>query len=141
MTHFFLSLPVNDLERSKAYYTALGFEINPAMSDDNGACIMIEKDHSSVMLVSRPFFETFTDRPIFQPGPGVWGAFIVYVESRDEVDARIAKGLAAGGTETQEPSDYGFMYQRQLTDPDGHVMEFGWVDAATADAETEAPRD
>lgn len=128
MTQLFISLPVADIERSTAYYTAIGFAINPAMSDHNGTCIVIEDGHSYVMLVAREFFQTFTDKPIAGPGSGIWGAIIVYLESREAVDARIADGLAAGGEETQEPSDYGFMYQRQLTDFDGHVLEFGWMD-------------
>lgn len=41
------------------------------------------------------------------------------------VGGTVAAGIAAGGTETQAPADYGFMYQRQLTDPDGNILEFG----------------
>jgi uncharacterized protein len=36
--------------------------------------------------------------------------------------------LAAGGAEARPAADYGFLYQRQLTDPDGHVLEFGHMD-------------
>ena len=140
MTQIFISLPVSDLERSNAYYAALGFATNPAMSDQNGTCIVIEDGHSYVMLVAREFFQTFTERPIADPSGPAWGALIVYVESREAVDARIADGLAAGGRETQDPSDYGFMYQRQLTDPDGHVLEFGWMDPTATEAETAAER-
>ena len=140
MTTLFLSLPVADLERSNAYYSALGFAINPAMSDHNGTCFVIEDGHSYLMVIAREFFQTFTDRPIADPAAGPWGAFIVYVESREAVDARIADGLAAGGVETQETTDYGFMYQRQLTDPDGHVLEFGWMDpSAGPEAADEQP--
>jgi predicted lactoylglutathione lyase len=128
MTSIFISLPVADLERANAYYTALGFSINPAMSDHNGTCFVVEEGHSYFMIINREFFQTFTDRPIADASGPAWGAIIVYLESKEAVDARIADGLAAGGTETQEPTDYGFMYQRQLTDPDGHVLEFGWMD-------------
>lgn len=128
MTQIFISLPVADLERSNAYYTALGFTINPAMSDHNGTCFIVEDGHSYFMIINREFFQTFTDRPIADASGPAWGAIIVYLDSKEEVDARIADGLAAGGTETQETTDYGFMYQRQLTDPDGHVLEFGWLD-------------
>ena len=140
MTQLFISLPVADLERSNAYYSALGFPINPAMSDHNGTCFVIEDGHSYFMIVAREFFQTFTDRPIADPAAGAWGAVIVYLESRDAVDARIADGLAGGGVESQEPTDYGFMYQRQLTDPDGHVLEFGWMDPTAASAEAAAER-
>lgn len=129
MTQLFISLPVANLERSNAYYSALGFAMNPAMSDHNGTCFVV---------ISRDFFQTFTDKKIAGPGSGIWGAIIVYLDSREAVDARIADGLAAGGEETQEPSDYGFMYQRQLTDPDGHVLEFGWMDP-TAGPSAEPP--
>jgi hypothetical protein len=30
------------------------------------------------------------------------------------------------------------MYQRQLTDPDGHVLEFGWMDPTAAQPGPEA---
>ena len=40
----------------------------------------------------------------------------------------IAAGIASGGSEDQPASDYSFMYQRQLTDPDGHILEFGYMD-------------
>lgn len=140
MTQLFISLPVADVERSNSYYTALGFTVNPAMSDHNGTCFVIEDGHSYLMVVAREFFQTFTERPIADPAAGPWGAIIVYLESREAVDARIADGLAAGGREIEDPTDYGFMYQRQLTDPDGHVLEFGWMDPTAASAEAAAER-
>ena len=30
------------------------------------------------------------------------------------------------------------MYQRQLTDPDGNILEFGWMDATAAEQGPEA---
>ena len=140
MTQLFVSLPVADLERANAYYSALGFTKNPTMSDHNGTCFVIDEAHSFLMVVAREFFQTFTDRPIHDPATAPWGAMIVYLESREAVDARIADGLAAGGVESQEPTDYGFMYQRQLTDPDGHVLEFGWMDPTAVSAEAVAER-
>src|SRR5690606_29348383 len=137
MTQLFISLPVADLERSNAYYSALGFSINPAMSDHNGTCFVIEDGHSYFMVVARAFFQTFTERPIVELAGQGGGAMIVSRGSRAAVDARIADGLAAGGRETQEPSDYGVMYQRQLTAPDGHGLEFGWMDPEAANAEVE----
>lgn len=41
-------------------------------------------------------------------------------ESREKVDALVAKALAAGGSTHAAPKDYGFMYQHSITDPDGH---------------------
>jgi hypothetical protein len=63
MTAMFVSLPVTDLERAKAFYTALGFTINPLFTDHNAACVVVEEDHSAIMILTREFFQTFTDLP------------------------------------------------------------------------------
>ena len=132
MTPLFINLPVTDLERSKAFYTAVGFTLNPSMSDHNAACMVVEEGYSAYMLLVRDFFQTFTDRPIGDPAATVWGATAIFLESREAVDATLARGVEAGGSEAQPPSDYGFMYQRQLTDPDGHVLELGYMDPDAA---------
>ena len=54
------------------------------------------------------------------------------LDSRDQVDVAVAAGLAAGGAEPQPATDYGFMYQRQLNDPDGNILEFGYMDPVAA---------
>jgi predicted lactoylglutathione lyase len=123
---------VTDLERAKAFYAALGFRINPQFTDHNAACVVVEDDHSYFMLLVRDFFQTFSDRPIGNPAETVSTATAIFVDSREAVDATVADGLAAGGTEERPAADYGFMYQRQLTDPDGNVLEFGWMDPVAA---------
>ena len=62
----------------------------------------------------------------------------IFLDSRDDVDATVANGIAAGGTEPHAASDYGFMYQRQLNDPDGNILEFGWMDPVAAEKGPEA---
>jgi predicted lactoylglutathione lyase len=133
MTAMFVNLPVTDLERAKAFYTALGFTINPAFSDHNAACVVVEEGHSYFMILLRDYFQTFSDRPIGNPAETVSVATAIFLDSRDAVDAAVANGIAGGGSEERPPSDYGFMYQRQLTDPDGNVLEFGFMDAVAAE--------
>jgi predicted lactoylglutathione lyase len=137
MTAMFVNLPVTDLERAKAFYEALGFSINPLMSDHNAACVVIEDGHSYVMVLTREYFQTFTDLPIGDPAKNPSVSTAVFLDSRAEVDAVLAAGLAAGGVEPHPATDYGFMYQRQLNDPDGNVLEFGWFDPAAADPLTQ----
>jgi hypothetical protein len=132
MTAMFVNLPVTDLERAKAFYTAVGGTVNPQFTDHNAACIVIEEDHNYFMLLTRDYFQTFTDLPIGDPATNPSATVAMFLDSRDAVDATIADGLAAGGSEARPAADYGFMYQRQLTDPDGNVLEFGWMDAAAA---------
>ncbi|MCX7523094.1 glyoxalase [Microbacterium sp. STN6] len=138
MTSMFVNLPVTDLERAKAFYTAIGGTVNPLFTDHNAACIVVEDDHNYFMLLTRDFFQTFTDLPIGDPKTNPSVTVAMFFDSRDEVDATVADGLAAGGTEAQPASDYGFMYQRQLTDPDGNILEFGWMDPAAAEQGPEA---
>jgi uncharacterized protein len=138
MTMMFVSLPVTDLERAKAFYAAVGFRINPAFTDHNSACFFVEEDHSALMLMTREFLQTFTELPIGDPAVNPTGSVSVFFDSREAVDAAIAAGIAAGGAEPHEPADYGFMYQRGLNDPDGNPFEFGWMNPETAAQETEA---
>lgn len=138
MTSMFVNLPVTDLDRAKAFYEALGFRINPLFTDHNAACVVVEEDHSYFMILVRDFFQTFTDRPIGDPVATVSVTTAIFVDSREQVDAAIAAGLAAGGSEDRPAADYGFMYQRQLTDPDGNLLEFGWMDPVAAEQGPEA---
>lgn len=132
MTAMFVNLPVTDLDRAKAFYTAIGFTINPLFTDHNAACVVVEDDHSYFMILVREFFQTFSDLPIGDPAVNPSVATAIFLDGRDEVDKAVADGVAAGGSEARPASDFGFMYQRQLTDPDGNILEFGWMDPVAA---------
>ncbi|WP_165068914.1 VOC family protein [Marisediminicola senii] len=138
MTSMFVNLPVTDLDRAKTFYTALGFSINPLFTDHNAACVVVEEDHSYFMILVREFFQTFSDRPLGNPAETVSVATAIFVDSRDDVDRAVANGIAAGGVEERPATDLGFMYQRQLTDPDGNILEFGFMEAAASEMGPEA---
>src|SRR4029078_12816120 len=59
----FVNLPVKDLERSKAFYEAIGFRNEPKFTND-AAAMMVLSDTISVMLLTHPFYATFTRKPI-----------------------------------------------------------------------------
>jgi hypothetical protein len=132
MTAMFVNLPVTDLERAKAFYTAIGFRINPAFTDHNAACVVVEEDHSYFMIETREFFQSQAKLPIGDPAVSPTSATAVFLDSREAVDAAVAAGVAAGGKEIGPADDYGFMYQHGLTDPDGNVLDFGWMDPVAA---------
>ena len=132
MSQMFVNLPVTDLDRAKAFYTAIGFTINPMFTDHNAACVVVEEDHSYFMILVREFFQTFTSLPIGDPKVSPSVSTAIFVESREKVDEAVAAGIAAGGSEGQPASDYGFMYQRQICDPDGNMLEFGYMDPIAA---------
>jgi predicted lactoylglutathione lyase len=138
MTMMLVNLPVADLERAKAFYAAVGFTINPAFTDHNAACFFVEEDHSAIMLLTREFFQTMSDLPIGDPAVNPSVATAIYFDDRESVDTAVAAGTAAGGTEPHPAADYGFMYQRQLNDPDGNILELGYMDPVAAEQGPEA---
>ena len=132
MPQVFVNMAVTDLDRAKAFYEALGFTINPMFTDHNAACVVIDDGHNYFMIHTREFFQTFTELTIGDPAVNPTASVAIFLDSREAVDATVEAGLAAGGTQPQEPTDYGFMYQRGLTDPSGNVIDFGWMDPVAA---------
>jgi uncharacterized protein len=118
----FVNLPITNLDRSVAFYTALGFNINPQFSDDTAACMVIS-EHNYVMLLTHEKFKSFSNSPI--PDAHASTGLMVALEcaSRAEVDAKSAAAMAAGGSEPRPATDLGFMYNRTIADPDGHRWE------------------
>lgn len=123
----FVNLPVQDLESSKSFYTALGFENNPVFSDETAACMVLNASFA-VMLISHPRWREFTTRPI--PPEGSSEVMIAMPrESRAAVDALLEIAEKHGGSADVNPTqDLGFMYNRSLTDLDGHIWEVFWMD-------------
>lgn len=127
----FVNLAVGDLEKSKAFFSGLGFSFNPKFTDDNAAC-MIVSDDAFVMLLTRPFFETFTRREVCDTSRYTEGLLALSCESRAEVDELVKKAFAAGGQRAMEPQDHGFMYGWSFYDLDGHHWEIFWMDPQAA---------
>lgn len=122
----FVNLAVKDVESSQAFYTALGFSINPQFSDDTGKC-MVWNESIFLMLLSHSKFSTFVTKPIADTGSNIAGIFSMSTESVDEVNSIMENGLKAGGIEPNEMRD-GFMIQRTIEDLDGHTWEFFYMD-------------
>lgn len=133
----FVNLPVADVERSTAFFAALGFSFNPAMTDKTAACMMVG-EQAFVMLLGREKFMEFSKLPMADPTTHTLGLYCFSVSSRDEVDAVSAAALAAGGTEADGAEDFGFMYARSFFDLDGHGWQVMWMDPAAAEQGPEA---
>ncbi|HZW20488.1 VOC family protein [Noviherbaspirillum sp.] len=118
----FVNLPVKDLERAKTFFGALGFSFNPQFTDANAACMIVSGD-IYVMLLTEPFFQSFTRKPVADAHKATEVLVCLSCESRAEVDSLVAKAVAAGGQAPREPQDHGFMYQHGFEDPDGHIWE------------------
>ena len=125
----FINLPVQDLDRSVAFFTALGFSFNPQFTDANATC-MVVSDDIFVMLLVKPFFQGFTGKTIVDASQATEVLVCLSCESRAEVDALVAKALAAGGTAPRPPQDHGFMYAHGFEDLDGHIWELAGMDTS-----------
>ena len=133
----FVNMPVEDLERSKAFFAELGFGFNPKFTDETAACMPVG-EHAFVMLLSREKFAEFAKLPIADPTTHTLALYCFSASSRDEVDAVSAAALAAGGSEADDAEDHGFMYSRSFFDPDGHGWQVMWMDPAAAERGPEA---
>jgi uncharacterized protein len=125
-TNIFVSYPTADLERSTAFYTALGATINPLFTDDNAACL-VWAENIYLMVLKREFMATFSDKELADPAITAQVQIAFSRDSREDVDAVADAGLNAGGTEPRPAQDYGFMYSRDLEDPDGNIVAFLWM--------------
>jgi len=123
----FINLAVKDLQKSMDFYKALGFSNNPQFSDDSGKC-MVWSENIFVMIMTHEKFTTFATKPIADTKSNLAGLFSLSVDSVDELNSILSKGLDAGGTEPAEMRDYGFMQQRTIEDFDGHTWEVFYMD-------------
>lgn len=125
----FINLPITNLSVSVAFYKALGFTNNPHFTDETAAC-MVWSESINVMLLTQEKWRTFTNRPI-PPSTSSEVMLALSFDTREAVDAANEAGSANGGTaDINPPQDLGFMYNRNLADPDGHVWEAFWMDPA-----------
>lgn len=126
----FINLPVADLDRSKAFYEAVGFSNNAQFSDDTSAC-MVLSETIMVMLLTHAKWARFTSKTIPDPKTTAQVLLCISRESREAVDAIVEAAARHGGTADPNPvQNLGFMYGRSLEDPDGHIWETVWMNPA-----------
>jgi predicted lactoylglutathione lyase len=123
----FVNLAVRDLKRSMDFFRTLGFTFNAQFTDERAACMVLSEE-AFVMLLTEPFFKTFTKKEICNTRVQTEGYFALSCSSRAEVDELVKTALAAGGTPAMDPVDHGFMYGWSFYDLDGHHWEVLWMD-------------
>lgn len=133
-TKIFVNLSVKDLDKTKAFFTALGFGFNQQFTDEKAACMVIGED-IYIMLLTEPFFKTFTKKEVVDATKSTEAIICLSADNREQVDAMVKKAVAAGGTTPNAPQDQGFMYGHGFQDPDGHLWEVMWMDPAAIQQE------
>lgn len=129
-TQIFVNLPVRDLNRSKEFFTKLGYTFNPQFSDENAICLVISEEIYAMLLLEK-FFNTFIGgKCIADARKTVESIIALSAPSREEVDRLADTALAAGATTTRPVEEQEGMYGRSFTDLDGHLWEVFWMDPA-----------
>ena len=126
-TKIFVNLPVKDLKKSMAFFTAIGFKNNPQFTDDTAACMVVSEE-IYFMLLTHPKFKAFTPKEIADATKTTEVLTALSCDKREQVDEYVKKAVAAGGSTYNEPKDYGFMYSHGFQDPDGHIFEVFFMD-------------
>jgi uncharacterized protein len=125
----FVNIPVSDLDRSVAFFGALGFAFDPRFTDETATCMLVGED-AYFMLLTEPAFRGFAQKETADPQTHTGAILAITAESKEEVDAFADRALASGATPAADASDMGFMYSRSFFDPDGHHWEVLWMDPA-----------
>jgi uncharacterized protein len=127
-TKIFVNLPVNDLNKSMAFFKALGWTFNPQFTDETAASLVISEEIYAMLLTHKKFGE-FTNKKIAD-GTTAEALIALGVDSKSEVDRIADAAMKAGAQEAKPPQDYGFMQLRSFLDLDGHHWEIFYMDPA-----------
>lgn len=116
-----INLPVKDPGRSKEFFAALGFAIDPPHPGVDAVGVVIGDPAIRVMLFPEATFQQFTRHGLPDTETTSEVLFSFGVESRGEVDELARKVVEAGGTLFADPAEIqGSMYGCGFIDPDGH---------------------
>lgn len=127
----FVNRRSSDLARSRAFYAALGFSFDERFCGQDGIMATVSPTIHLMLLAPHKFAE-LAGGPIAAMGE-TDTLVSLSRPSREAVDAFMAAGLAAGGTEvggTHEGAD--FLYGRGIADPDGNGLGVMWMDVDRA---------
>ena len=120
INQIYVNLPVKDVQKTREFWTKLGFPTNDEMSNDQSVCIVMN-DNTYVMFLTEEFFQTFSERPV-PKGDTTQVLVAISLDTREQVDHMVNTAVANGATQHEEPQDYGWMYHNSFWDINGH----GW---------------
>ncbi|REC48429.1 MULTISPECIES: VOC family protein [Chryseobacterium] len=120
INQIYVNLPVKDVQKTKEFWTKLGFPTNDEMSNDKSVCVVMN-ENTYVMFLTEEFFQTFSERPI-PKGDTTQVLVAISLDTREQVDQMVSTAVANGATQHEEPQDYGWMYHNSFWDINGH----GW---------------
>jgi predicted lactoylglutathione lyase len=126
----FVNLPVADIERSRKFFTDLGYTFNEKFCDGRALALVLGESKVA-MLTQTDFFGSFHPVETADATKTKECVICLSADSRDAVDVLVDRAIAAGGT-AGDTEDHGFMYGRSYDDLDGHSWQIFWMDPAAA---------
>ena len=125
-----INLPVQDIKKSVAFFTHLGFALNPQHGEsEESASIIIGDRKVVVILFEETTFARFSRNPLSDVTKGTEVLFSIDAESREEVDEMARKVVEGGGFVYGGPMEsYGWMYGCGFVDLDGHRWNVLYMD-------------
>ncbi len=118
---------MENVERSKAFFTGLGFELNPQFPDNETSAAIVIGDNLQVMLIHQAFFNTLTEKESVDTGKYAQMTIALAFESREKVDEIVNAAVSSGGKLHAEPEDHGSMYHWGFVDLDGHLWAINYL--------------
>lgn len=122
-----LNLPVNNVVQSKAFFTGLGFGLNPQYPDNEESVAFVIGDNLQVMLLTKELLKSLTQKETVDTEKYAQMTIAVTFESREKVDEIVNTAVSLGGKSHEEPEDYGFMYHWAFEDLDGHMWAINYM--------------
>nr|WP_199158779.1 VOC family protein [Pedobacter sp. ASV2] len=125
-----INLPVKDINKSKDFFTQLGFKLNLQYgSREDSACFLIGESNFVVMLFEENLFKSLINSDVPDAKLGSEVMFSIDAESPEEVNEIAKRVTAAGGTVFSEPQEsQGWMYGCAFQDLDGHRWNVLYMD-------------
>ncbi len=127
ISNIFVNLPVKDLEKSKAFFEAIGCTINKQFTDETAASIVIGSNIFA-MLLTHDKYRQFTSKEIANANTTSEVLIALGADSKEDVTRIVDAAVKAGGRESRPAQDYGFMKLRTFEDLDGHHWEVLYMD-------------
>jgi uncharacterized protein len=117
-----LNLPVKNVQRSKAFFSSIGFRFNEERSGGNeSACMLLGDKNVVIMLFEATMFAGFTKNILTDTQKSSELLISFDAQSREEIDEMAKRVVNAGGTIFAEPAEnQGWMYGFAFMDLDGH---------------------
>ncbi|MGI9649593.1 VOC family protein [Chryseobacterium sp. RLHN22] len=120
INQIYVNLPVKDVEKTREFWTKIGFSINEQITDEKAVCVMMN-DNIQIMFLQEEYFQTFSERPV-PKGDTTQVLVAIGLDSREEVNQVVNAAVANGAYQHEEAQDHGWMYQNSFWDINGH----GW---------------